>query len=235
MPGVAQWREDLVRLDRSSWPAFLDAHSGLPGPRGNIELAMALAELTDAEMVEALIDSGDEYRVFCGAVALGARAAEPGVAARMRVLATDERWRVREAVAIGLQRLGDADPAALESLVLDWADDSDPLVERAAAAAICEPRLLRTPRAAAAAIEVCRRTAASLAARPLSTRREPGVRTLRQGLGYCWSVAVAADPEPGLAAFGALDDQDPDIAWIITQNLRKTRLARLLPDAQGDP
>lgn len=195
---------------------------------------MALAELTDAELVEALIGSGDEYRVFCGVVALGPRATEPAVAARMRVLATDERWRVREAVAIGLQRLGDADPPALESLVLDWAEDSDPLVQRAAAAALCEPRLLRTAEAAAVAIEVCRRATVSLAARPLSTRRGPGVRTLRQGLGYCWSVAVAADPEPGLAAFGALDDQDPDVAWIITQNLRKARLARLLPPATGD-
>lgn len=216
---------------RSSWPEFLDEHSGLPGPRANIDLAVALAEAADAELIESLLDSGDEYRVFCGTVALGVRAAEQGVDARLRTLATDERWRVREAVAIGLQRLGDADPAALESLVLEWAGDADPLVQRAAAAAICEPRLLRTPQAAAVAIEVCRLATTSLAGRPQSARREPGVRSLRQWLGYCWSAAVAADPDPGLAAFGGLDGRDPDAAWIIAQNLRKNRLSRLLDQA----
>ncbi|MFW0786871.1 HEAT repeat domain-containing protein [Gordonia sp. CPCC 206044] len=232
MPGVAQWREDLTRLDPAAWPEFLDTHSGLPGPRGNIELAMALAELAADDLVEALIASGDEYRVFCGVVALGPRATEPDVAARLRILAADARWRVREAVAIGLQRLGDNDFDGLASVVSKWAKDADPLVQRAAAAAICEPRLLRTPEAAGVAIETCRRATADLAARPASTRREPGVRTLRQGLGYCWSVAVAADPEPGLIAFEALDDRDPDVAWIINHNLRKARLARLVPPAK---
>lgn len=228
MPAKAQWREDLAVRDRSSWPEFLDEHSGLPGPRANIDLAMALAEVADAELVESLLDSGDEYRVFCGTLALGVRAAEPAVEARLRMLATDERWRVREAVATGLQRLGDADLAALESLVLEWAGDADPLVQRAAAAAICEPRLLRTPPSAAVAIEVCRLATTNLDGRPQSSRREPGVRSLRQGLGYCWSVAITADPGPGLAAFGALDGRDPDVAWIISQNRRKKRLARLL-------
>jgi hypothetical protein len=55
------------------------------------------------------------------------------------------------------------------------------------------------------------------------------VRTLRQALGYAWSVAVAADPEPGLTAFTALrDDPDPDVAWVVRENLRKKRLQRLL-------
>ncbi|WOF23275.1 hypothetical protein N8K70_00975 [Microbacterium betulae] len=41
-------------------------------------------------------------------------------------------------------------------------------------------------------------------------------------------VAIAADPDPGLAAFRALDGTEPDIAWIIAQNTRKNRLARLI-------
>ena len=228
MTGIVEWRERLRRLDRSSWPGFLDEHSGLPGPRGNIELAMALADVVDASMADELIASGDEYRVFCGAVALGAHAADPVVAARLHGLASDSRWRVREGVAMGLQRLGDADAAALASIVLAWADDAEPLVQRAAAAAICEPRLLNGPSTAAIAIEVCRRATAHLAKRPAETRRNPDVRTLRQGLGYCWSVAVAADPDPGRTAFEALDRADPDVAWIVAQNLRKKRLARLL-------
>ena len=132
---------------------------------------------------------------------------------------------------MALQRLGDADPARLHALVSAWAGDADPLVQRAAAAGICEPRLLTEPASAAVAVEVCRVATASLAARPAAVRRQPDVRTLRQGLGYCWSVAVAADPEPGLAAWHALEQAaagDPDVAWVLRENRTKKRLARLL-------
>jgi hypothetical protein len=40
---------------------------------------------------------------------------------------------------------------------------------------------------------------------------------------------VAADPEPGLAAFTALRDvPDHDITWIVRENLRKKRLQKLI-------
>jgi hypothetical protein len=130
---------------------------------------------------------------------------------------------------MALQRLGDANLPRLLTLVVDWVDDQDPLVQRAAAAAICEPRLIRSPGAAATAIEVCRRATDSLARRPASERRDPDVRTLRQGLGYCWSVAVAADPGPGVAAFEKLaDSPDADVGWIARENTKKKRLAALL-------
>lgn len=222
------WQAELRRLSPSAWPAFLVEHSGLPGPRANTELAIAFAELPDPSQIDQLIGSNDEYLALCGAVALGSRASDRVAKVTLYALASDPRWRVREAVAMGLQLLGDTDPHALEHIVRTWACDADPLVQRAAAAAICEPRLLRTPHIAATAVEVCRMATCALARRPRESRREPSVRTLRQGLGYCWSVAVAADPEPGLAVFRSLDDSDPDVAWIIAENLRKKRLARLL-------
>ncbi len=228
MTRIDEYRSDLGRLDRAAWPGYLDRHSNLPGPRGNIELALAFAELADLALDDELIRSGDEYRTFCGVLGLGATAADPDVQARLRQLATDERWRIREAVAMALQHFGDLNLPALEMLVLHWATDPHPLVQRAAAAGICEPRLLVGPAAAAVAIEVCRRATAGLAAQPAEARHDDEVRTLRQGLGYCWSVAVAADPAQGLPAFWALDDADPDIAWIVQENLKKTRLTRLL-------
>ena len=228
MTRIDEYRSDLGRLDRAAWPGYLDRHSNLPGPRGNIELALAFAELADLALDDELIRSGDEYRTFCGVLGLGATADDPDVQARLRQLAADERWRIREAVAMALQHFGELNLPALEMLVLDWATDPHPLVQRAAAAGICEPRLLIGPAAAAVAIEVCRRTTAALAARPAEIRRDADVQTLRQGLGYCWSVAIAADPAQGLPAFWALDDEDPDIGWIVRENLKKTRLTRLL-------
>ena len=88
---------------------------------------------------------------------------------------------------------------------------------------------LADPHAAGTALDVCAVVTDALASRPRDQRRDPAVRTLRQGLGYCWSVAVAADPRRGLPAFTALaDTADPDVAWIVRENRRKNRLARLL-------
>jgi hypothetical protein len=226
---VAGHRAALEQQARSAWPAYLAQHSGLPGPRGNLELIAAVADLGDRELFDELVATGDEYLVCCGVVGLGAAAGtDPLVEGRLRQHARDGRWRVREATAMALQRLGDVDPGRLAAIVTTWVEDPDPLVQRAAAAAVCEPRLLRTPASAAVAVHVCQRATDLLALRPAGTRRDGDVRTLRQALGYCWSVAVAADPGPGLEAFHALDVTDPDVAWVVRTNLTKKRLTRLL-------
>lgn len=63
-------------------------------------------------------------------------------------------------------------------------------------------------------------------------RRSDELKALRKGLGYCWSVAVAAAPEVGRPAFEALVARaersgDRDLRWIARENLRKRRLERL--------
>lgn len=227
------WRAELAGRDPSTWPAYLSEHSGLPGPRANTELAVAVAELADEASARRMIDTGDEYLTMCAAVTLAARSAEVVSNVTLRALACDPRWRVREGVVLGLQVRADTAPQEVLRIAADWAADPDPLVQRAAVAALCEPRLLRTADQAASAVAICRTTTSALAQLPADRRREPGVRTLRQALGYCWSVAVAADPGPGLVAFRTLAARndlhaDPDVAWIIAENLRKKRLARLL-------
>ncbi|QCQ90250.1 HEAT repeat domain-containing protein [Rhodococcus sp. SGAir0479] len=224
----AQWRAELQSRDPSAWAAFLTDHSGLPGPRANTDLALAVAEVADTATIERLLGADDEYLLFCGAVGLARRIEIRGALPRVRALAADDRWRIREAVAMGLQLLGDNDVRQLCTLCLEWSKDPDPLLRRAAVAALCEPRLLRSPDAAAVAVQVCRNATDSIAALAPEDRRERDVRTLRQALGYCWSVAVAANPEPGLAAFAQLDESDPDLRWIVIENKKKRRLARLL-------
>ena len=234
------YAHELRHLGAAQWPGYLGERSGLPGPRGNIELAQAVADVGVPAFFDRLIETDDEYLVFCGVVGLGRELAEDAdtdearaeAEHRLRRHATDVRWRVREAVAMALQRLGDADLARLLDVVRRWADDDDPLVLRAAAAAICEPRLLREPAAAAAAVAVCEQATRALVALPADRRQDPDVRTLRQALGYCWSVAVAADPAEGLPRFRALSDgpfgNDPDVVWIVRENSAKARLAALL-------
>ncbi len=211
--------------------AYLDAHSGLPGPRANLELLAAAGDLLPAAHAARLRAEPDEYRRCCGVVALGSEyfTRDPAeVAAELAAFAGDDSWRVREAVAIAAQRIGDRDFTALAGLVAGWLASPAPLVLRAAVAAICEPHLIRHPEGAAAALATCAAATRALLALPAPARREPAARTLRQALGYCWSVAVAADPPAGLPVFTALEPTDPDLAWIVRSNLGKARLRRLV-------
>lgn len=225
---MTDWQTRLRQLPAEEWTTLLDANSGLPGPRANTALATAFAVVADESALLALGARDDEFTAMCVATAYGARADEAEYAAAALHAASDERWRVREGVAIGLQLLGDRDASRLTEIVTAWAESDDPLVQRAAVAAICEPRLLRSPASAAVAVGVCGRATELLARRPLTERREADLRTLRQALGYGWSVAIAADPAPGLAAFLALDPSDVDVAWIIAENRKKKRLSVLL-------
>ena len=203
---------------------MLRERSGLPGPRANLSLADEFASVAPMELILRLAASDDEYLALCGSIGLGELLVRgEDVAPHLRELAQDDRWRVREGVARGLQRLGDVDPVRLRSLVARWASDSEALVQRAAIAAICEPRLLADIATARAALDACRTvTRAFLAGRERN-------RVLRQALGYCWSVAIAGAPAEGLEYFGAVrQNDDPDAQWIVRENLQKSRLQRLL-------
>ena len=215
------------------WGPYLATHSGLPGPRGNLELVAACGEEADLARARELLASGDEFATVCGLVALGRLLGEHRDGDRVGVLhrfATDGRWRVREGVAMALQREPTTTPKGRSrSPSSGGATDPNPLVRRAAVAAVCEPRLLGNPAFAQRALVLVDAVTADLARSPLATRRETAVRTLRQALGYAWSVAIAAVPDDELAAFARLEaDDDPDIAWIVRENRKKARLKRLL-------
>jgi hypothetical protein len=233
-----RFADELATLPADAIPAYLTERSGLPGPRANLELLYAFGDVAPAALVVRLADDEDVYLRCCGTAALGRLILEaPDEAGRARLEATltsraaDPSWRVREGAAMAGQRIGAASPEALAALVGRWLDTGEPLVARAAIAAVCEPPILR-PSALlrAAALDACDRATDLLRSIPGPARRDPDVRTLRLGLAYCWSVAVAASPEEGLPRFLALATDDPDVAWLVAQNRTKNRLATLLVD-----
>ena len=129
-------------------------------------------------------------------------------------------------MAIALQRLGEDRPDELARIAMEWSASGDPLVARATVAAVAEPRLLRTPAAVGAALDVV--DAATALVVGSSDRRAEPVRVLRQALGYAWSVVIAADPGRGWPRFVAWSKRDdPDVAWLVRENLKKNRLQRL--------
>ena len=231
----ADYADALRALPADGVASYLVAHSGLPGPRANLTLLDAAGDVLSRDLALDLCGEVEEYLACCGTVALGRLLLEgdQSQVARLTALAADERWRVREAAAIAAQRIGDRDPVLLRDLVAQWTADPNPLVVRAGVAAICEPSLLAVPETAAAAIDACQVATDHLARTPSGHRRSPAVRTLRQGLGYCWSVAIVGDPDAGLPAFAALDVTDPDLAWVVRENRKKKRLAGLVDALPG--
>ncbi|MEW6582672.1 MAG: HEAT repeat domain-containing protein [Actinomycetota bacterium] len=227
MARVDDYRAELRAL--GDWEPYLNERSGLPGPRANLELLAAVVEEAPAAVAWRLARGGDGYPAMCGVAALGRLAAEGDADAvpELRRRASDPDWRMREAVAMGLQRLGDASTEALFDVLERWAGGT-PLERRAAVAAACEPRLLRDPAVARRALALLDRITASLAAGP--DRRRDEVRVVRQALGYGWSVAIAALPDEGRPAFERwLHTGDPDVRWVVRENLRKRRLHRIDP------
>jgi len=215
--------------------AFLRARSGLPGPRGNLELMQAAADVGDEPAFREWITIGsgddptDEFLAMCGIVGLGRLVAEGrmDLVRELHEHASDPRWRVREAAAMALQRVGDADTDRLFRIVRGWIGDRA-YVQRAVIAAVSEPRLLKTQEAGQAGVDLVDRVTANL--ERMSDRRSDEFRTLRQALAYCWSVVVAAHPSYGKPLMERwIASTDPDVRRLMRENLRKTRLVRLDP------
>ena len=237
MSKVADYRLKLRQT--ADWEPFLRRESGLPGPRSNLELAQAVADEASEAWLRQHAALGPEvapvneprgFLAMCGVIGLGRLlcAGQRDVLDDLWRLAQDPRWRIREAVAMALQRWGDTDMDALLTAMLSWAE-GPPLVQRAAAAALAEPRLLKDTHHAAEVLRLLDRITASLST--AVDRRSEDFRVLRQGMAYCWSVAVAALPEEGQPLLEKWSQHpDPDVHWLVRENLKKNRLRKLAPE-----
>lgn len=242
-------------LDNRAASAELERHlldnSGLPGPRANLELAAAFADevavrgldtwmwaLLD-RWVGLALDGSDprlEYLPVCALQALGAAYPRSSEDTKERVLvalrhsAVDPRWRVRESVAMGLQRLSEADLGSFSRIVSEWRYDPSTLVRRAVVAALAHPPILRDEAAARLALEVTSGIISAYGETPPGERRGEDFQVLRRALEYAPSVVVAALPDAGfewLRQVAAAADRD--VRRIVVTNLGKARLAKRYP------
>jgi hypothetical protein len=234
MSKTDEYREKLQKLD--NWDSFLLKESGLPGPRGNIELAQVVADEGDNKLFERYltyttdqvpVNSPYEFLAFCAVVGLGRLLAEgdTNLLSTLRIHASDPRWRIREAVAMALQRFGDKNMDQLLVGMHEWSKGA-PLEQRAAAAGLCEPRLLGQTKHVKAVLQILDRITATIQSPGNSPRDD--ILVLRKGLGYCWSVAVAALPAEGkeiMEKWFVMTNKD--IQWIMQENLKKVRLTRM--------
>jgi hypothetical protein len=234
MNKIQSYRTELRQ--RPDCDEYLLAESHLPGPRGNLELLYAVVEEGEPDQLlryaalnaeQAPTNTPGEFLAACGTAGLGRLLAEGRheYLPTLRSLASDSRWRVREAAAMALQRWGDSDLPAMTAEAEIWSRGSL-LEQRAAVAGLCEPRLLKSPDQARQVLMLLDQVTRGILQNPL--RKSEAFRVLRQCLGYAWSVAVAALPEQGKPAMQAwMACSDPDVAWVMKENLKKKRIAGL--------
>lgn len=232
--------------------AYIQQNSNLPGPRGNLELAVALAAITphferkdhpaawsffaslaEISVEEGPVNSAAEFLPFCGVIGAGALAAEaeaylPGALALIRRAANDSRWRMREAVAASLLCLALAQPEPVLAELATWVEAGSLLEWRAVAAGLADPALSKNRRLAEWALAQHRQILTRLL--QVEDRRAENFKTLRQALGYTLSLAVQAQSAEGFALLEELiQTGDKDIIWIVKENLKKNRLVRRYP------
>ena len=232
---------------------YLLRHSALPGRRGNIELAHVFGNIMgdyadvyedeywkacqaflNISVDEAPVNTAEEFLPFCGVIGIGAMGATlpnrcPQALSLLRIAASDARWRMREAVAMGLQRMLSASPTNCLEVINEWVDSANPLEMRAAAAAVAEPLLLHDEDFNQSALDLHKKIIDQYL--KIQVRKNENARILRKALGYSLSVVVSAIPEEGFAYMAILSEiQDTDLAWILRENLKKKRLSYHFPD-----
>ncbi|MDD5419150.1 MAG: hypothetical protein PHV57_04820 [Methanomicrobiaceae archaeon] len=244
---------DTGDVDRVT--AQLLSNSRLPGPRANLELSVAFADTVGeharqdpgtgrrlwhlcvgfANLSPDFAPAGDpgEFLAFCGIQGIGAIGAGlPEYFGRaldhLRDASEDQRWRAREAAAIAVQRLLESRPDETLAALEGWIEQGTWLEMRGAAAGLAEPALLADAKTAQSALKLHRKILVRVLTAGERTTDE--FRTLRQALGYTLSVVISALPGDGftyLRQLAVLDD--PDIRWIVRENLKKNRLAKKYP------
>ena len=153
----------------------------------------------------------------------------------VRRAASDSRWRIREAVALSLQHLGEGNPGALRRILDDWLSDGagadgtltdGALMERRAVlAATAHPPLLGEGELARYALKTAEGILEDAAGIPEEKRKGEAFQVLKKGLSYALSVLVAAAPEEGFSLLERWAKRsDPDIHQVLVENLKKKRL-----------
>ncbi len=216
-----------ILKNKSDWESFLLQESRLPGPRANLELVEAVLEEGSQETFLRYIHSPHEFLAMCGVVGLGKLlvAGKIEFFHILRKFACDDRWRIREGVAMALQHLGEKDMELLLDEMFKWSNGNY-LEKRAVIAALCEPKLLNNPKQVQKILHILDEITNGLLNE--EDRKKEDFKILRKSLGYCWSVVTVAMPEEGKKKMEKwFNSSNKDILWVMKENLKKSRLLKM--------
>jgi hypothetical protein len=236
---------------------YLRENGRLPGARANMELANDVSYLLAASVsrhpdtvrfLTNYFTNGDtrkvvgntpaEFVMICGIVASGACAAvQPGwrmeTFEMLRRYACSSHVRVRRGVATAYQHLLAAAPDQTSEQLMYLASEGNYWQQCAAITTIAEEALLYMPDVLSTALQLQHIILERLHNAPLDVRKGEDFRALKRTLGFTLSVITASAPEQGFALMRLCATwNDPDITWILRENLNKKRLAKFVEDAR---
>ncbi|MEJ2568512.1 MAG: hypothetical protein P8Z50_06550 [candidate division WOR-3 bacterium] len=233
-------REDLIKklkpvIDNpEKLEEFIIENSNLPGPRGNLELAFALAEIYDnldillkwLEITKDQADANDpkSFPAFCAAVCLGkiyTKTKDKKLISILQKLSTDRRWRLREAIAFGFQAIGENNFNDLKSIFSEWIKKSNNLEKRAILVSLAHPKFLNEEN-----VKFCFEITDTVLK---EMDRENDFDVLKKGLSFTISVFAVPNPDFGFKFIKKWIGKDKDIDKIMKENLKKNRLAGKYP------
>jgi hypothetical protein len=224
-----------ILKNREALEHYLTSNSNLPGPRSNLELAFAFAEVYDNLPVlfdwlviskeQADVNNPKSFLAFCATVCLGKiypKTKDPYLIDLLKKSANDGRWRMREGVAFAFQFIGENNFDELKKIFSEWIHNSNNLEKRAMLASLAHPKFLNEQNA-----QFCFEIAEIvLTNMDLSDNFD----TLRKGLYYSLSVYVAANPKEGFEFVERWIGKNRIIDKIMKENLKKNRLAKKYPN-----
>jgi len=234
-------RDDLIKElkpiidNKKALEDFIIKNSNLPGPRGNLELAFAFAEVYDdfntlQEWISITEDQADvndpkSFLAFCSAVCMGklyTKKKNPKIISILKNSANDGRWRMREAVAFGFQIIGENNFDEMKRIFSDWIKKSNNLEKRAILVSLAHPPILNEHNA-----EFCFDITDIILKQ---MNKENGFEVLKKGLEFTISVFAAANPEIGFSFIEKWTGKDKIIDKIMKENLKKNRLVKKNPE-----
>ena len=213
---------------------FLLKNSNLPSPRANLELIYALAENYDnlehilswMEITEDKADTNDpqSFLPCCGLVCMGKlypSQRHENILTYMKQSANDGRWRIREAVTMGFQQIGEVNFNILQGIVSKWLPSSNNLEKRAILVSLAHPPFLNEQRSAYC-LEVTDYILSNI-------DYSQDLSVLQKGLNFTISVFVANNPLFGFEFIKKWIKKDKFIDKVIQENLKKNRLKKKYP------
>jgi hypothetical protein len=205
----------------------LEKESKLPGPAANLNLLKQFIKEATPEQVTLCLSALDKkpdanspatFVAMCGVAACGNQEI-------FRKAANSGNWRIRESAVFGLQNLGLKDLDALYSTFDSW-ENANLLEKRCIAATLCEPALIKTEEMAEKILSVLNGYMEIIELEKNVKSEE--YKVFKKAMGYCISVAVAANPEKGKEFFESwMRSPNFEIRWVLSDNLKHHRLRKM--------
>ncbi|MBS4535730.1 hypothetical protein GOQ29_08895 [Clostridium sp. D2Q-14] len=242
----------FITSNRKNIIDYLISNSNLPGRRANLELADAFGDtvieiynintkniwdlcknMTEIRHKEIEENDPEEFISFCGLVGIGSISSvcssyfSEGLLI-LKNAAKDIKWRIREAVAMGIQRVLLNDAKKIINELEEWIKKKDYYIWRAVVAGLAEPDIVKNKEVAKKALEIHKEILKQIL--DIEDRKLDSYKKLRQALGYTLSVVVEQIPKEGFKYINHIvKEDDKDIIWIVKSNLKKNRLLKKYP------